>query len=135
MTARLKVVRFEPVYDAQHIHTLVTGPEIVCAFDNGCSDRMRDFGGFDEHHAWPLSAGGPANQPKLILCPNHHRRQHAMFRYLVECDEAGVRPDYWGILIHATPAERDTVKMSLTDWIGAGRPAINGWPCLAATAA
>lgn len=118
------------------IHTLVTGPEVWCAFDsNGCSRAVRFFGGFDEHHPWPLSAGGSDSQKKLALCPNHHRRQHATFRYLVECDEYGHEPDYRGVLIHLRLVERQTAQTAFDKWVGAGRPDINGWPCLAASAA
>jgi hypothetical protein len=130
------VVRLSPDLTVQHEHFLITGPGIYCAFDSyGCSKAVRHAGGFDEHHPWPLSAGGAKVQDKLILCPNHHRRQHSLFRYLVEQDEAGTEPDYYSVLIHFTASERGQAEASLSYWIAAGRPDINGWPCIAATAA
>lgn len=132
----LPVVRFYPGHDAHPIHPLITGPDVWCAFDaNGCSKSMRFAGGFDEHHPWPISMGGASAQHKLILCPNHHRRQHALVRYIVQCTEASVEPDYWGVLVHFVARERDAAELALSDWDDAGRPDINGWPCLAATAA
>lgn len=135
MTPRLHVVRFEPAPN-HGIHTLVTGPTVQCAFETrACSVMMRHAGGFDEHHPWPISMGGATAQKMLILCPNHHRRQHSLVRYLVECEQADCVPDYRGVLIHFRPAERDAATAALTDWMKADQPNIDGWPCLAATAA
>lgn len=132
----LRVVRFEPMLDAHPTHLLVTGPGVWCAFDaNGCSKAVRFAGGFDEHHPWPVSMGGAIVQHKLVLCPNHHRRQHALVHYLVKCTIASIEPDYRGVLVHFVAPERDAADEALSDWDDAGRPDINGWPCLAATAA
>lgn len=109
-------------------------PGSVCAFDsNGCSHSASGHGGFDEHHAWPISLGGAEQGPLLVLCPLHHRRQHALLRYLVEQDEADAVPD-WTVVEHFTHDERQTASAALAQWRNAGRPKVDGWPCPAARA-
>lgn len=107
-------------------------PGTVCYFDsNNCSASMLGHGGFDQHHPVPIELGGDPSQPLLALCPNHHRRQHALIRYLTECAETGVAPS-WDVLDHFVAPERLLATEAVDQWIETGRPAINGWPCPAA---
>lgn len=109
-------------------------PGTTCHFDsNGCTATMLGHGGFDQHHAIPIELGGDPNQPLLPLCPNHHRRAHALLRYLIECVEAGVERD-WAVLEHFVSAERQVALAALDAWVSFGRPPIPGWPCPAARA-
>ena len=109
-------------------------PGTRCGFEShGCSHLAAGCGGFDEHHRDPVELGGDPRQPLLALCPLHHRRQHALIRYLIECDEAAVPPAHV-VLVHFTPVERDTATHAVAQWIARGRPPIKGWPCPAARA-
>lgn len=109
-------------------------PGTACYLEsNNCSASMLGHGGFDQHHAIPVELGGDPKQPLLALCPNHHRRQHALIRYLVECLVASVVPS-WDVTGHFVTAERNLATAAVTAWDAAGRPAINGWPCPAARA-
>jgi hypothetical protein len=103
-------------------------PGIVCAFQSrSCTGMMLGHGGFDVHHEWPLSMGGADNQSsQLALCPNHHRRQHSLIRYLVEdgTDQAVVR--------HFTSAERTAAQIAINGWFSVGKPPIAGWEAPAA---
>lgn len=103
----------------------------VCAFaSNNCTASMIGAGGLDEHHEWPVSLGGDerqADNTMLLLCPNHHRRQHALIRYLVEN-----RAAQWAVLRHFTPAERSAAGFAVEHWWAVGSPTISGWPAPAA---
>lgn len=114
------------------LHASLDAPGTVCYFDsNNCSASMLGHGGFDQHHAIPVELGGDPNQPLLPLCPNHHRRQHSLIRYLVECLVGNVPPAR-AVTGHFTTAERNLASTAVNAWDAAGRPAINGWPCPAA---
>lgn len=106
-------------------------PGTACAFQsNGCTGSLLAHGGFDAHHRWPKSMGGPENQSdELALCPNHHRRQHSLVRYLVELNDT---PADWIVLQHFTSGERETAAYAVSAWVAAGRPAISGWSSPAA---
>lgn len=107
-------------------------PGTACAFQsNNCTASMLGHGGFQIHHEWPVSMGGPADSDELPLCPLHHVRQHSLIRYLVECDQAGTVAD-WDVLEHFTAVEREAAYFAVDNWANAGRPAIAGWPCPAA---
>lgn len=114
-------------------HEAIAGPGVVCAFDSReCTTSMAHAGGFDLHHPWPKGMGGAEEQVELALCPNHHRRQHALIRSMVESDLAGRTPSY-AVLRRFQTAERAAAAKALGQWVGAGRPPITGWPALAAT--
>jgi len=116
------------------MHATLDAPGTVCVFDsNRCSTSASGRGGFDEHHRWPESLGGPGDQPLLALCPLHHRRQHSLIRYMVECDEASIQPA-WDVLRHFAAGERDAAVYAVDQWRAAGSPTIPGWPCPAARA-
>lgn len=107
-------------------------PGTRCALEShGCSHLISGAGGFDQHHPVPVELGGDLKQPLLALCPMHHRRQHALIRYLVECDEAGVDPAT-AIMRRFRSLERHLATTAVAHWVTANRPAINGWPCPAA---
>lgn len=106
----------------------------VCAFGTTCADTMIGRGGLDVHHAWPVFMGGPATGADTLACPNHHRRQHALLRYLVECDQDGTAPA-WAVRRRYNVIERDTAAWGVEQWIAAGRPPIRGWNVPAARAA
>lgn len=111
-------------------------PTDSCTFgSNNCSASMSGAGGFDRHHKWPEFMGGPDDPVdgaiELLLCPNHHRRQHALIRYLVECDVTRTPPS-WGVLRHFVEGERVAAGYAITKWIAAGRPVITGWSSPAA---
>lgn len=103
-------------------------PGTVCSFaSNACTPFMLAHGGLDEHHEYPISLGGTVSQSTMLaLCPNHHRRQHSLIRYLVEGGTA------WSVLQHFTAVERDTALAAVTSWQADGSPPIAGWPCPAA---
>jgi hypothetical protein len=93
-------------------------PGAACSFEsNACSHSMLGHGGFDEHHEWPKHLGGYPNQETmLILCPNHHRRQHSLVRYLIEFHEAGTEPA-WSVEQHFVKAERDAARYAVSRWV------------------
>lgn len=88
-----------------------------CAFDsNNCSESLEHASSLDQHHEWPKHLGGDPNQETMLsLCPNHHRRQHAVIRYLIECHEAGMEAA-WDVLCHFTKPERDTAMYAVSKW-------------------
>ncbi len=106
-------------------------PGTLCAFaSNGCTAFLSGRGGFDQHHKWPVSLGGPENPEDLLaLCPSHHRRQHSLIRYLVQLAGAA---EAWAVVGHFTTIERDTARYAVAKWQAAGSPAIAGWPSPAA---
>lgn len=109
-------------------------PGTVCAFaSHSCSRLAAGAGGFDQHHRWPVELGGSPKQQLLALCPLHHRRQHALVRYLAERALAAA-PLEVAVTRKFTKAERDTATYAVAQWTVIGRPAINGWPCPAARA-
>lgn len=99
-----------------------------CAFNSrSCSEFMAARGGFDSHHEFPKFLGGDDGQTtKLWLCPNHHRRQHALIRYLVECAERAV-PTSHLVLRAFTETERDAAAVAVSGWQGAGAPRVAYW--------
>lgn len=105
------------------IYTLDT-PQAECAFDShDCSHAVSGHGGFDQHHRWPKSLGGPEHPGDLlVLCPNHHARQHALVRYLVET-QVPQRQVTW----HFTSDELATAQYAFEQWKLAGSPHIDGW--------
>lgn len=96
-----------------------------CQFHaNGCSGTMVGHGGLQLHHEVPEFLGGltvPSNL--LALCPNHHARQHALVRYLIECDHARVAPAH-RVVVHFTKAERAAASAALAGWHALAEP----WP-------
>jgi hypothetical protein len=114
------------------VNATLDAPGTRCAFEwHDCSHLVAGCGGFDEHHPVPVELAGDPDQPLLALCPIHHRRQHALIRYLVEClvDQTPVQA---AVTVHFTRAERETAEAALAHWDAAGRPAVRGWPCPAA---
>lgn len=110
-------------------------PGTVCAFASfRCSEHLEGAGGFDQHHPIPVELGGAPDQLLLALCPNHHRRQHSLIRYLVECLVAAAAAE-WVVLERFTADERHTAQDAVDAWDAAGRPEIKAWPCPAARAA
>jgi hypothetical protein len=108
------------------------GPALRCAFETAwCRGHVTLAGGLDEHHRWPLSLGGPAEptdaQGKLLLCPIHHRRQHALIRAMVESGATAVRT-----VRYFAPVEWQTAAYAVGQWLAASRPVIPGWPTPAA---
>lgn len=100
----------------------------LCSFQSyTCSALMVGAGGLDEHHEYPLSLGGQDQGTKLLLCPNHHRRQHSLIRYLVE-----TAAPLWAVLRHFTQLERETAAVAVSQWKANGSPPIAGWPAPAA---
>lgn len=123
-------LRLEPL--AEHPVLGVDGPDLHCAFETGwCARRVTLAGGLDVHHRWPLSLGGPVEptdvEGRLLLCPIHHRRQHALIRAMVESGATGIRT-----VRYFAPLEWQTAAYAVGQWIGAGRPRIPGWPTPAA---
>jgi hypothetical protein len=107
-------------------------PGSRCAFGSRCTLAMTGHGGFDEHHEHPLSLGGVEGQSTmLVLCPQHHRRQHSLIRYLVECDTDERNPL---VLRHFTRPERAAAEVAYMGWVSVGRPHVTSWPCPAARA-
>jgi hypothetical protein len=109
----------------------IDAPGTVCAFaSRGCTAMVSGRGGFDAHHRWPISLGGPEHPDDLLACcPVHHRRQHSLLRYMIECDTT---PPSSTVLLHFTALERETADYAVTQWRAAGSPHIAGWPCPAA---
>jgi hypothetical protein len=65
----------------------IDAPGTVCAFQTRhCSTMIDGAGGFDRHHPIPKEMGGADRQVYLVLCPTHHRRQHALIRLHCELD-------------------------------------------------
>lgn len=114
------------------MNATLDAPGTVCHLDShGCTRLVLGHGGFDEHHPIPVELAGDPHQALIALCPIHHRRQHALIRYLVEClqDGTAVAPH---VTVHYTRPEKDLAQTAVDHWDGAGRPTINGWPCPAA---
>jgi hypothetical protein len=111
----------------------IDAPGTSCDLEsNHCSAAVLGHGGFDEHHRWPKFMGGPENQDdKLIVCPQHHRRQHALIRYLAQCNEQRLAPAHT-VTGHYTRAELNVADYALQHWIAAGRPPIAAWSAPAA---
>lgn len=110
----------------------IDAPGTACSLASlECTSHMIGAGGFDEHHEFPISLGGAADQTTmLVLCPNHHRRQHSLIRYLVE--RAGV--EEFAVMRRFAKDEQVAARMAYSSWLTAGSPAIGGWPCPAARA-
>lgn len=114
------------------MNATLDAPGATCHFGaHDCSRLVSGRGGFDQHHPIPVELGGDPGQDLLTLCPLHHRRQHALIRYLIEAlvDGTPVQPS---VTVHFTRAERDAASAAVNHWDGAGRPQIRGWPCPAA---
>lgn len=98
-----------------------------CAFDsNHCSASMSGHGGFQSHHEYPEFMGGQPDGVQLLLCPNHHVRQHSLLRYRVERWQAKLEPE-WSVLEHFTEDERNAATFALGCWVADGTPAIATW--------
>ena len=111
------------------MNATLDAPGTVCHFEShGCTRLIAGHGGFDQHHPVPIELGGSDDQELLALCPLHHRRAHALIRYLVECLEDATAPAP-SVTVHFTRAERDLAEAAVTYWDSAGRPVIHGWPC------
>lgn len=131
-----EIHRFEPVLTVPDL-TLAArlgldGPGVHCAFETSwCRNRSTLAGGLDDHHRWPKSLGGPSEptdtEGLLLLCPIHHRRQHALIRAMVESGATAIRP-----MRRFADVELTTAAYAVGQWVGAGRPRIAGWPTPAA---
>lgn len=106
-------------------------PGTSCAFGKACSRQMIGAGGFDQHHPWPMDTGGPRSQTLVNLCPNHHRRQHSLVHYLINCDQAATPPAV-AVIRRFTALERGLAQQAVAAWVAAGKPTVTGWPCPAA---
>lgn len=126
-------IRFEPVrVIALAPRVSVDGLNLLCAFESSwCRAHIGGAGGFDIHHQWPRSMGGPAEetdaQHLLYLCPMHHRRQHALIRAMVESGTTDVKT-----VRYFAAVERQSATYAVTCWLKAGKPPIRGWECPAA---
>ena len=111
----------------------VDEPGTRCSFDShDCSALLSGHGGFDAHHRWPKEMGGAEHQSDMLtLCPNHHRRQHSLIRYLVECTIAGVNT-HPAVTRKFAPLEWESALYALTAWTAAGQPTIAAWSAPAA---
>ncbi len=102
-----------------------------CMFDShSCSSMMLGHGGLVGHHEVPKSMGGAEDGKLLLLCPNHHYRQHSLIRYIAEQMVAGHKlatVAFW----HFTVPERNAAMIAYLAWDAAGRPEVF-WPTPAA---
>lgn len=109
-------------------------PGTVCAFGKTCTPPMIGAGGFDQHHPIPEEFGGPAVQVYLDLCPNHHRRQHALIHYIYAQERAGLT-QAWSIMRRFNTDERRYAQAAV-DWLRSQNdgalPRIVAWPAPAA---
>lgn len=110
----------------------IDGPDVKCSFESyWCKGRSALAGGFDEHHEWPKSLGGSEDpndvQHLLVLCPTHHRRQHALIRAMVESGTTLIKP-----VRYYSNIEMSAASYAVGQWVAAGKPRIGGWPCPAA---
>jgi hypothetical protein len=96
----------------------------VCAFGKRCGAMVTRAGGLDQHHPQPLSWGGSPDQELLVLCPNHHRRQHALLATLQA--RGGELSAVGGAVFHAD--ELPTARLGYAGWMASGRPPIHGEP-------
>lgn len=103
-------------------------PGTACSLESRrCSEFLAGSGGFDVHHGWPVSMGGPvAGQQPMSLCPSHHRRQHALIRALVEGAAT------WEVQRRFDQDERRAAAQAIAYWRSAGSPPIQGWSTPAA---
>lgn len=99
----------------------------VCAFGVACGKAVSNRGGLDEHHPDPVFMGGDPKQQKMLLCPNHHRRAHALDRAFVE---ANGRPRLESSF---TTIEWQVAQHAFDSWVARGRPALPGWSVPVAT--
>jgi hypothetical protein len=99
----------------------IDAPGTVCAFQTRhCSTMIDGAGGFDRHHPIPKEMGGADRQVYLVLCPTHHRRQHALIRLHCELDSYELpRLHRW----HA-PEERRAARAAYRWWVEHGRPRV-----------
>lgn len=95
----------------------IDGGFVHCDFETWqCSFHSALAGGFDEHHRWPKTMGGPENQDDMLtLCPTHHRRQHALIRAMVEHDSMDLKFTKWFSF-----AELNVARYAFTKWNGLG---------------
>lgn len=71
-----------------------------------------------------MSMGGPEKPDDLlVLCPNHHHRQHALIRYLIESN-----PSKSAVTKHFALVERTTAEYAVAQWTASGSPTVAGWP-------
>lgn len=97
-------------------------PDAVCYFQShDCSHLVSGRGGFDLHHPVPVELGGAEDEQRITVCALHHRRQHALIRYLVECEVASLTPA-WDVLCHFTGAERNVATHAVDTWVALGLP-------------
>lgn len=89
-------------------------------------------GGFDQHHRWPKSWGGPADGPLVLLCPSHHRRQHSLLHAWANASAQGKDAPLKKVLRLFKPAEITLAQEAHDKWVSAGRPKIMGEPAPAA---
>jgi hypothetical protein len=98
----------------------IDGLTVSCAFETwDCTSHAGGAGGFDEHHRWPKTMGGPEHgSDLLILCSLHHRRQHALIRAYAEFG-SGVSMVKW-----FSPAEKTSARYAIERWTSIGRPRV-----------
>jgi hypothetical protein len=112
-------------------HYAIDTPDARCTFEmSWCATHTRGCGGFDVHHEWPEFMGGPSRPAEgklLVLCPTHHRRQHALIRAMVEAGTTAIHTSH-----HFAPVEWRAAIYAITQWHAADMPAIKGWSSPAA---
>lgn len=113
---------------------LLDRDDAVCLFGSRCGASMIGAGGLDRHHPLPEEFGGDPHQPLANACPNHHRRQHSLIRYLYDCGVAGTVPE-WPVLRRFNPTERALANNAIVGLLklhGGAFPSVASWPAPAA---
>lgn len=87
---------------------------------------MIGAGGFEAHHEYPQFLGGSPGGVELVLCPNHHTRQHSLIRYLIEQTENGRAIDP-RVLRRFSTAERAASQFALDSWRADGSVPHASW--------
>jgi hypothetical protein len=99
--------------------------DVACSFESRrCTDYMIGAGGLQLHHEFPEHLGGEPQGRRLVLCPNHHVRQHSLIRYLIECQQQGVSSDY-DVIRHFTADEVVSAQYARDRWLESGRKPVN----------
>lgn len=119
---------------------LLDRPGTECAMSRSCVPVL-GAGGFDQHHPIPTEflevMGITLVQILLLLCPTHHRRQHALIRYLYNSHLLGTDRAEWTVLQHFNSIERQYAYEAIA-WLaeqnGGSMPPVRNWPAPAARA-
>jgi 5-methylcytosine-specific restriction endonuclease McrA len=101
----------------------IDSPDAKCAFGIRCSQLVLGRGGLDVHHEFPLSLGGEEGKTEMLtLCPNHHRRQHALIRLFIENFGEPIPPWVHRRFHHE---EVQAAIYAIQNWITAGKPHVS----------